>query len=75
MRPGPFRFGDPDLVRRYLSTAGWQDIDHAPAVMPMAVGGARTVEEAVAFALEESAPRRASSAGFQRKSGRSSPTP
>ena len=50
--PGPFRFGDPDLVRRYLSTAGWQDIVIAPAVMPMAVGGARTVEEAVAFALE-----------------------
>ena len=50
--PGPFRFGDPDLVRRHLSNAGWQDIIIAPEVTPMAVGGARTVEEAVAFALE-----------------------
>jgi SAM-dependent methyltransferase len=50
--PGPFRFGDPDLVRRYLSQAGWYDIAITPQVMPMSVGGASTVEEAVAFALE-----------------------
>jgi SAM-dependent methyltransferase len=50
--PGPFRFGDRDLVRRYLSQAGWQDIAITPQVMPMSVGGAHTVEEAVAFALE-----------------------
>lgn len=51
-KPGPFRFADAELVRRYLTAAGLQDIAIAPHQTPMLVGGARTVDEAVEFALD-----------------------
>lgn len=51
-KPGPFRFGDPQLVRGYLGAAGLQDIAIVPHETRMAVGGARTVDEAVEFALD-----------------------
>lgn len=51
-KPGPFRFGDPELVRGYLSKGGLRDIAVVPHETRMLVGGARTVEEAVEFALE-----------------------
>jgi len=51
-KPGPFRFADAELVRRYLTAAGLQDIAIAPHQTPMLVGGARTVDEAVKFALD-----------------------
>jgi len=51
-RPGPFRFGDPQLVRGYLGKAGWQDVAIVPHETPMLVGGALTVDEAVQFALD-----------------------
>lgn len=51
-RPGPFRFGDPDLVRNVLSRAGFHDVVVTPHASQMSFGGAQTVEEAVSFALE-----------------------
>jgi len=51
-KPGPFRFADPDLVRGYLTRAGLRDIAIAPHETPMLIGGARTVDEAVDFAME-----------------------
>jgi SAM-dependent methyltransferase len=51
-KPGPFRFGDPELLRGYLSKGGLRDIAIVPHEAPMLFGGARTVDEAVDFALE-----------------------
>ncbi len=51
-RPGPFRFGDPDLVLNVLSGAGFCDVAVTPHATQMSFGGAQTVEEAVNFALE-----------------------
>jgi SAM-dependent methyltransferase len=51
-RPGPFRFGDPDLVRNILARAGFRDVALTPHATQMSFGGAQTVEEAVTFALE-----------------------
>jgi len=51
-KPGPFRFADPELVRGYLTKAGLRDIAIVPRETPMLVGGARTVDEAIDFALD-----------------------
>jgi len=51
-KPGPFRFGDTERVRRYLAQAELRDVEITPRVTPMRVGGASTVEEAVDFALD-----------------------
>ncbi len=51
-KPGPFRFGDPALVRDHLTKAGLRAISVVPHEAPMLFGGARTVDEAVDFALQ-----------------------
>jgi SAM-dependent methyltransferase len=51
-RPGPFRFGAAELVRGYLTKAGLTDVTVTPHETEMLLGGARTVDEAVDFALE-----------------------
>lgn len=51
--PGPFAFGDAEHVRRILQGAGWAEVDVVPAESTIAVGGASTVEEAVAFYVED----------------------
>lgn len=50
-RPGPFRFGDPNVVRTLLSGAGFADVAVTPHEAAMAFGGSRTVDEAVEIAL------------------------
>ena len=51
-KPGPFRFSDPDLVRGYLTKAGLRDVAIVPHETPMSIGGARSADEAVDFALD-----------------------
>lgn len=47
--PGPFGLFDAERTRGLLSAAGWADIQLEPFDMPMVLGGARTVDEAVDF--------------------------
>lgn len=50
--PGPFRFGDRALVEKLLSSAGFRDVRITPETRDMVLGGARTLDEALDFALE-----------------------
>ncbi|MGZ6791387.1 MAG: class I SAM-dependent methyltransferase [Mycobacteriales bacterium] len=45
--PGPFAFGDPEVVRGVLTDAGWADLQVEDVQTTLWVGGARTAEEAV----------------------------
>lgn len=51
-KPGPFAFSDPEFVRRLLRDAGFTQIEVAPADTVVAVGGARTLAEAVDYSLQ-----------------------
>jgi SAM-dependent methyltransferase len=51
-RPGPFYFSDPAFVQRVLQRAGFAEIAIEPHEFSAAVGGARTLDEAVEFSLE-----------------------
>ena len=51
-KPGPFAFSDADLVRRILQSAGFANIDVTPDEMDVALGGARTLAEAVDYTLQ-----------------------
>jgi ubiquinone/menaquinone biosynthesis C-methylase UbiE len=51
-RPGPFSFGDPAHVRAILGDAGWKDVSVEPVEMPLHIGGAATLDEAVAYSLQ-----------------------
>jgi ubiquinone/menaquinone biosynthesis C-methylase UbiE len=47
--PGPFYFSDPERVRAILSDAGFCDIELERFDRPLNVGGAMTLEEAIAY--------------------------
>jgi SAM-dependent methyltransferase len=51
-RPGPFFMSDPTRVRAILGAAGWQDVLVEPVEMPLQLGGARTLDEAVEYSLQ-----------------------
>lgn len=48
-RPGPFYFSDPDRVRGFLAAGGFSDVRIERDERPVHLGGARTLEEAVAY--------------------------
>jgi SAM-dependent methyltransferase len=50
--PGPFAFANPDRVRRLLETGGFKDVSCESYETELSMGGAKTVDEAVAFSLE-----------------------
>jgi len=47
--PGPFSFGDADLVRRVLDAAGFADVAVEPFATSLLLGGVGTVDDAVTF--------------------------
>jgi SAM-dependent methyltransferase len=51
-RPGPFSFGDPEHVRSVLEGGGWKDVSAEPLEMPLHIGGAATLDEAVEYSLQ-----------------------
>jgi SAM-dependent methyltransferase len=51
-RPGPFFMSDPARVRAILGDAGWKDISLEPVEMPLHLGGAATLDEAVEYSLQ-----------------------
>jgi SAM-dependent methyltransferase len=51
-RPGPFFLSDPARVRAILCAGGWKDISLEPVEMPLHLGGAATLDEAVAYSLQ-----------------------
>jgi SAM-dependent methyltransferase len=51
-KPGPFSFADEARVRSILESSGFSTVRIDPGEIPMQIGGARTVEEAVEFVLE-----------------------
>jgi SAM-dependent methyltransferase len=51
-RPGPFFLSEPARVRAILGDAGWSDVSVEPFEMPLHLGGAATLDEAVAYSLQ-----------------------
>ena len=51
-RPGPYFMSDPARVRAILGDAGWKDVSLEPVEMPLHVGGAATLDEAVEYSLQ-----------------------
>src|SRR5579871_944036 len=51
-RPGPFFLSEPARVRAILDGAGWNDVSLEPVEMPLHLGGAATLDEAVAYSLQ-----------------------
>jgi SAM-dependent methyltransferase len=51
-RPGPFFMSDPARVRAILADAGWKDVSIEPVEMPLHLGGAATLDEAVEYSLQ-----------------------
>jgi SAM-dependent methyltransferase len=51
-RPGPFFMADPARVRAILGDAGWKDVSLEPIEMPLHLGGAATLDEAVEYSLQ-----------------------
>src|SRR5262245_33057516 len=51
-RPGPFFLSDPARVRAILGDAGWSDVSIEPVEMPLHLGGAATLDEAVEYSLQ-----------------------
>ena len=51
-RPGPYFFSDPARVRAILGDAGWKDVSLEPVEMPLHLGGAATLDEAVAYSFQ-----------------------
>jgi SAM-dependent methyltransferase len=51
-RPGPFFMSDPARVRAILGAAGWNDVSLELVEMPLHLGGAATLDEAVAYSLQ-----------------------
>ena len=51
-KPGPFSFADEARVRSILESSGFSAVRIDPSEIPMQIGGARTVEEALDFVLE-----------------------
>jgi len=50
--PGPFAFADPDHVTGILDHAGFENIEHHPVDIELAVGGDGDIDEAVAFLMQ-----------------------
>jgi SAM-dependent methyltransferase len=51
--PGPFAFGDADVVRGLLTDAGWADVAVEDVQTTVPVGGAQTAQEAVDFIVDD----------------------
>jgi SAM-dependent methyltransferase len=51
-RPGPFCMSDPARVRAILGDAGWKDVSLEPVEMPLHLGGAATLDDAVEYSLQ-----------------------
>jgi len=51
-RPGPFFLSDPARVRAILGDAGWKDVSLEPVEMPLHLGRAATLDEAVEYSLQ-----------------------
>ncbi len=51
-KPGPFAFSDATLVERILSDAGFRDVSVVPNDIEVALGGARTLPEAIDYTLQ-----------------------
>jgi SAM-dependent methyltransferase len=51
-RPGPFFFSDPARVRAILGDAGWRDVSFEPVEMPLHLGRAATLDEAVEYSFQ-----------------------
>ncbi|MEO5769944.1 MAG: SAM-dependent methyltransferase, partial [Polyangia bacterium] len=51
-RPGPFFMSDPSRVRAILGDAGWKDVSLEPIEMPLHLGAATTLDEAVEYSLQ-----------------------
>jgi len=58
-RPGPFFFSDPARVRAILGDAGWKDVSFEPVEMPLHLGRAATLDEAVEYSFQIGAAARA----------------
>jgi SAM-dependent methyltransferase len=51
-RPGPFFMSDPARVRAILGDAGWNDVSVEAVEIPLHLGGAATLDEAVEYARQ-----------------------
>jgi SAM-dependent methyltransferase len=51
-KPGPFAFSDPALVEHILRAAGFSDVNVLPHATDVALGGARTLEDAIDYTLQ-----------------------
>jgi len=51
-RPGPFFMSDPTRVRAILGDAGWKDVSFEPVEMPLHLGAAATLDEAVDYSFQ-----------------------
>jgi len=51
-RPGPFFLSDPARVRAILEAAGWRDVSLEAVEMPLHLGAAASLDDAVAYALQ-----------------------
>jgi SAM-dependent methyltransferase len=51
-RPGPFFMSDPTRVRAILGAAGWKEVSVERVEMPLQLGGATTLDEAVEYSLQ-----------------------
>jgi len=49
--PGPFALGDPDRIRGALAAAGLADVAIEGVLEPQNIGGARTLDDAIAFLM------------------------
>jgi SAM-dependent methyltransferase len=51
-RPGPFFMSEPARVRAILGAAGWKDVSVEAVDIPLQLGGATTLDEAVDYSLQ-----------------------
>jgi SAM-dependent methyltransferase len=51
-RPGPFFLSEPGRVRAILVDAGWREVSLEPVEMPLHLGGAATLDEAVEYSQQ-----------------------
>jgi SAM-dependent methyltransferase len=51
-RPGPFFMSEAARVRAILGDAGWKSVSVEPLEMPLHLGGAATLDEAVEYSLQ-----------------------